>query len=92
MGMFLGRYAFKGAARQVSETRKWPGEPWVFVSNNLWRIFRSLPSRTRGRSDQLANITEEEEEEVLPGDTLKTLHFFLKLFRGTRKCLRYMTF
>ena len=28
----------------------------------------------------------------LPGDTLKTLHFFLKLFRGTRMCLRYMTF
>ena len=28
----------------------------------------------------------------IPGDTLETLHFFHKLFRGTRMCLRYMTF
>ena len=29
---------------------------------------------------------------IVPGDILKTLHFFHKLFRGTRMCLRYMTF
>ena len=28
----------------------------------------------------------------VPGDTPKSLHFFLKLFRGTRMCLRYMAF
>ena len=40
-------------------------------------------------SDSDNNITQ---ISYIPGDTLKTLHFFLKLFRGTRKCLRYMTF